>query len=379
MAGAIPFNRPSVAGREAQYVAEVMASDHLCGDGPFTKRANAMLEQACGVKKALLTTSCTHALELCAILLRRTPKDEVIVPSFTFVSSVNAFALHGYTPVFADVRPDTLNIDERQLPNLITEHTRAIVVVHYGGVACEMRAILEIAKERGIAVVEDNAHGLFGRYHGQALGTLGSLSTLSFHHTKNISCGEGGALLINDPELLQRAEIVREKGTNRARFFRGEVDKYTWVDVGSSYLPSELNAAYLVGQLEARELIQARRGSIWRRYAEAFADLPIAKVTQPTVPVGCEQPYHLYYLLLPSLEQRTEFIDHMRAHRISTPFHYVPLNTAPQGRVFGGHDGQCPVTEAVADRLLRLPLFHGMSDDEVTAVIDTVRAYFRRT
>lgn len=377
MAGAIPFNRPTVAGREAQYVAEAMASEYLCGDGPFTKRANTLLEQITGVKKALLTTSCTHALEMCALLLRQTPRDEVILPAFTFVSTVNAFALHGYTPVFADVRPDTLNIDERALESLITERTRVIVVVHYAGVACEMETIMRIAAARGIAVVEDNAHGLFGTYRGQRLGTLGSLSALSFHQTKNISCGEGGALLINDPALLHRAEIIREKGTDRARFFRGEVDKYTWVDVGSSYLPSELNAAYLVGQLEAKELIQSRRAEIWNRYSEAFASLP-EHIVRPTVPEGCEHPAHLYYLLAPSLAERTAFISHMRAQNISTPFHYVPLHTAPQGRVLGGYEGQCPVTESVSERLVRFPLFHAMTDKEIHRVIEATLAYFRR-
>lgn len=376
MDGAIPFNRPSIAGREAQYVTQVMESEHLCGDGPFTKKVTALIEQICGVEKALLTTSCTHALEMAALLLRRTEHDEVIVPSYTFVSSANAFALHGYKPVFADVRPDTLNIDERKLEALITDRTRAIVVVHYGGVACEMDTILQLARRRGIAVVEDNAHGFFGKYKGRQLGTLGSLSTLSFHHTKNISCGEGGALLLNQPELAQRAEIIREKGTNRARFFRGEVDKYTWVDIGSSYLPSELNAAYLLGQLEAREVIQARRARIWQRYSEAFSALPSHRVIRPTIPAGCEQPYHLYYLLLPTLAERTEFIAFMRARKIGTPFHYVPLHTAPQGLAFGGYDGQCPVTEELSDRLVRLPLFHAMSDNEVARVIEATRAYF---
>lgn len=377
MVGAIPFNRPSVAGREAQYVSDVMASEYLCGDGPFTKRANTLIEQVSGVKKALLTTSCTHALEMCALLLRRTPQDEVILPAFTFVSTVNAFAIHGYTPVFADIRSDTLNIDESKLQSLITERTRAIVVVHYGGVACEMDTIMRIANERGIAVVEDNAHGFFGTYRGQRLGSLGSLGALSFHQTKNISCGEGGALLINDPALVHRAEIIREKGTDRARFFRGEVDKYTWVDVGSSYLPSELNAAYLVGQLEAKDLIQSRRCHIWKRYSEAFANLP-EHIVRPTVPAGCEHPAHLYYLLMPSLAERTAFINHMRAQNISTPFHYVPLHTAPQGRALGGYDGQCPVTESVSERLVRFPLFHAMTDNEVSRVVEATVGYFRR-
>ncbi len=374
----VPFTRPRIIGQEAEYVAAAMCSEQLCGDGAFTRKASELLERDTGVSKALLTTSCTHALEMCALLLREAPGDEVIVPSFTFVSTANAFALHGWRPVFADVREDTLNIDETRIEKLITPRTRAIIVVHYSGVACEMDRILEIGQKHGIRVVEDNAHGLYGKYKGRYLGSLGCLATLSFHHTKNFSSGEGGALLINDGELLERAEIIREKGTNRSRFFRGQVDKYTWVDLGSSYLPSELNAAYLLGQLEARDAIQARRRAIWERYFTAFSKLKMPGIGLPTIPAHCEQAYHLFYLMMPSLKERTEFIQFMLDHRVSAPFHYVPLNTSPMGIHFGGSVGQCPVTESVSDRLVRLPLFHDLREDELGRVIQAVEEYFQR-
>jgi dTDP-4-amino-4,6-dideoxygalactose transaminase len=367
----IPFNRPAIVGRELEYVADAMQSGHTSGDGRYTKQVHALLESALGVPKALLTTSCTHALEMAALLLDIEPGDEVIVPSFTFVSTINAFVLRGAKPVFADIRPDTLNIDERLLPALISPRTKAIVVVHYAGVACEMDAITALAEQHHIPVIEDNAHGLFGKYRGRYLGTFGALATQSFHETKNFTCGEGGALLINDVDLIERAEIIREKGTNRSRFFRGMVDKYTWVDVGSSYLPSDVLAAYLLAQLEQRETIQERRRRIWTRYDECLAPWAAANgVTLPTIPADREQPYHLFYLLMPSLAARTAFIAHMKADGILAVFHYLPLHLSEMGRSYGGQIGDCPVTENIADRLVRLPLFNDMSETDQARVIE---------
>jgi dTDP-4-amino-4,6-dideoxygalactose transaminase len=328
------------------------------------------------VGKALLTTSCTHALEMAGLLLDLKPGDEVIVPSFTFVSTANAFALRGARPVFADVRPDTLNLDERKLESLITERTRLIVPVHYAGVGCEMDAILDIARRRGVAVVEDNAHGLFGRYRGRPLGTFGAFSTLSFHETKNVSCGEGGALLINDAAYAERAEIIREKGTNRSRFFRGMVDKYTWVDIGSSYVMSDLLAAFLYGQLCMRERIQSRRRAIWDTYHRELAGWAGAQgVTRPHVPEHCEQAYHMYYLLMPSLDARTRFIQQLRQQGINAVFHYLPLHLSDMGRHYGGKPGDCPVTEDVSDRLVRLPFYSTMTEEEQATVLSAVRDF----
>lgn len=370
----IPFNRPSAAGDELRHVQNAMQSGHLAGDGSYTAKCHALLEEITGSRKALLTTSCTHALEMAALLLDVKAGDEVIVPSFTFVSVVNAFVLRGARPVFADIRPDTLNLDEARLESLITPRTRAIVAVHYAGVSCAMDDILGIAARRGVAVVEDNAHGLFGSYRGRRLGTLGSLATLSFHETKNITCGEGGALLINDASFIERAEIVREKGTNRSRFFRGQVDKYTWVDLGSSYLPAEILAAFLFGQLEARERIQARRRRIWDWYADRLRDWARDRgVRLPTVPACCEHPAHIFYVLLPSLQRRHDLIAHLKAHGISSAFHYLPLHLSDMGRRFGGRTGDCPVTEDVSDRLLRLPLYADLSETDLERVIAVVQ------
>ncbi len=372
----IPFNKPSAVGGEMQYMQDALASGHISGDGAFTKKAHAFLEDSLGVRKALLTTSCTHALEMSALLLDFQPGDEVIVPSFTFVSSINAFVLRGAKPVFIDVRPDTLNLDETRLEGLITEKTRAIVPVHYAGVACEMDTIMEVANRHNVAVVEDNAHGLFGKYKGQFLGTFGQLATQSFHETKNFQCGEGGALLINDPDLVERAEIIREKGTNRSRFFRGQVDKYTWVDVGSSYLPSDMLAAYLHGQFEMREEIQSRREAIWQTYHTELADWAQAHgVTLPTVPTDADQAYHMYYMLLPSLEVRTRLIDFLKQRGILSVFHYLPLHLSDMGRQFGGKEGDCPVTEDISDRLLRLPFYYELSEAEQADVIQALREF----
>ncbi|MBN2499489.1 MAG: dTDP-4-amino-4,6-dideoxygalactose transaminase [Anaerolineales bacterium] len=369
----IPFNRSTPVGKENEYMQAAIQSGNLQGDGEFTRKSHALLEELLGVPKALLTTSCTHALEMSALLLDLQPGDEVILPSFTFVSTVNAYVLRGAVPVFADIRPDTLNIDETQLEQLITPRTRAIVVVHYAGVACEMDTIMEIADRHGIAVVEDNAHGLFGKYKGRMLGTIGSMATQSFHSTKNFTCGEGGALIINDPQYVERAEIIREKGTNRSQFFRGQVDKYTWVDVGSSYLPSDMLAAYLYAQLEAKDEIQNKRQQIWRRYHLELSDWAAVNDTRlPIVPPDCEHPAHIYYLLLPNLETRQALIAHLKARDILAVFHYLPLHLSVMGREYGGEVGDCPVTERVSDQLLRLPLFYALSTEEQIRVIDAI-------
>ena len=372
----IPFNRCLPVGREREYMEQALASGILAGDGFFTRACHSWFRQHVGAAGALLTTSCTHALEMSALLLDIGPGDDVIVPSFTFVSTINAFVLRGATPVFADIRPDTLNLDERQLPSLITPRTKAIIVVHYAGVGCEMDAILATANRSGISVIEDNAHGLFGRYRGRKLGTFGVIATQSFHETKNVACGEGGALLLNDQNLLERAEIIREKGTDRSKFFRGQVDKYGWVDLGSSYLPSELLAAFLLGQLEACKIIQNRRKRICDSYRTGLADWAAANgVSLPLVPAHCEQPYHMFYILLPSLERRQAFIAHMKERGITTPFHYVPLHSSPMGLRLGGRRGDCPVTEKISEQLVRLPLFNTMSDEETAIVIETVHEF----
>lgn len=370
----IPFNKPHLTGREHSYMAEAVANGHISGDGSFTKRCHTLLEQSLGVSKALLTTSCTHALEMAAILLDIRPGDEVIVPSFTFVSTVNAFILRGAKPVFCDVRPDTLNMDERLLPELITPRTRAIVPVHYGGVGCEMDTIMKLAEQNGIAVVEDNAHGLFGTFRGRLLGTFGCLATQSFHETKNLHCGEGGALLVNDPSLTERAEIIREKGTNRSRFFRGQVDKYTWVDLGSSYLPSDLLAAFLLAQLEHIEDIQSRRRRLWEYYNTHLADLAVTSGVQlPHIPPHCGQAYHLFYLLMPSLEDRQRLIAGLKERGILSVFHYLPLHMSPMGERFGGKPGDCPVTESVSDRLVRLPFYNDLTEADQERVVGAIR------
>jgi dTDP-4-amino-4,6-dideoxygalactose transaminase len=372
----IPFNRASLQGNEMAYMAEAVTLGHISGDGKFTRRCHEILEKATGTRKALLTTSCTHALEMAALLLEVGHGDDVIVPSFTFVSTVNAFVLRGAHPIFADVRADTLNLDERRLEPLLTPRTRAIVVVHYAGVACEMDAILEIASRRGIPVVEDNAHGLFGKYRGKPLGSFGCLATQSFHETKNVTCGEGGALLVNDPRYQERAEIIREKGTNRSRFFRGQVDKYTWVDLGSSYLPSDVLAAFLLGQLEGRERIQESRRLIWNRYRDALASWAERQGARlPFVPDHCEQPYHMFYLLMPSLEARQGLIAHLKARGILAVFHYLPLHLSEMGKHCDGRVGDCPVTEDVSDRLVRLPFYASLSESDQARVIEAVSEF----
>jgi dTDP-4-amino-4,6-dideoxygalactose transaminase len=372
----IPFNKPGLAGNELRYVAEAIALGHSAGDGSFTAKCHAFLENTLGAPRALLTTSCTHALEMAALLLDVRPGDEVIVPSFTFVSTVNAFVLRGAQPVFADIREDTLNLDERQIEDLVTPRTKAIVPVHYAGVACAMEIILETAGQHGIAVVEDNAHGLFTRYRGRYLGTFGCLATQSFHETKNVICGEGGALVINDPRYVERAEILREKGTNRSRFYRGQVDKYTWVDIGSSYLPSDILAAFLYAQFERYEWIQSRRCLIWNRYRQGLQDWAAERGVQlPCVPPSCEHSYHMFYLVMPSLAERQGLIEHLKRRGILSVFHYLPLHLSAMGLQFGGKPGQCPVTERISDRLLRLPFYNDFTADEQDEVIETIRTF----
>jgi dTDP-4-amino-4,6-dideoxygalactose transaminase len=372
----IPFNKPCIVDSSADYVARALSSTKQSGDGPFTGRCHSLLEAALGVRKVLLCTSCTHALEMSALLLNLGSDDDVIVPSFTFGSTANAFALRGVRIVFADIRPDTLNIDESLLESLITPRTKVIVVVHYAGVACEMDTILAIAGRHGIRVIEDNAHGLFARYKDRWLGTFGCFATQSFHETKNFSCGEGGALLINDAEFIQRAEIIREKGTNRSRFFRGEVDKYSWVDLGSSYLPSDILAALLLSQLEVREVIQARRREIWDNYYSGLKDwAQRCGVRLPVVPPDCEQGYHMFYILLPSLEQRQALISHLKSQGILAVFHYLPLHLSEYAARWGGKPGDCPVAENISDRLLRLPFFFSLSAAEQAKVIRAVKDF----
>jgi dTDP-4-amino-4,6-dideoxygalactose transaminase len=372
----VDFNQPAFAGKELEYISQALDRSHISGDGYFTKQCQALLEQELGVPKVLLTTNCTHALEMAAFLLDIQPGDEVIVPSFTFVSTINAFVIRGARPVFIDIRPDTLNLDASQLERHITPRTRAVLPVHYAGVGCEMDAILEIANRYRIPVVEDNAHGLFGKYKGQYLGTFGCMATQSFHETKNITCGEGGAILINDPQYIERAEIIREKGTNRSRFFRGQVDKYTWVDEGSSYLPSDILSAFLYAQLESRKDIQIKRKHIWDYYIQHLANWADQnQVRLPFIPPTCEQPYHMFYLILPSLEARQALIAHLRARGIISVFHYLPLHTSEMGRKMGGNPGDCPVTETISDCLVRLPFHNRLTENDQRLVVEAIQGF----
>ncbi len=369
----IPFNKPYMTGRELWHIAQAHANGHLSGDGQFTKRCHAWLEQNTGAGRALLTHSCTSALEMSALLLDLEEGDEVIMPSYTFVSTANAFALRGAIPVFIDIRADTLNIDERLIEAAITSRTKAICVVHYAGVACEMDTIMAIAERHGLAVVEDAAQAIMSTYKGRPLGTIGEMGALSFHETKNIISGEGGALLCRDAQYAERAEIIREKGTNRSRFFRGQVDKYTWVDRGSSFLPGEITAAFLMAQMDEAERINQHRLAIWNRYntwARAHADA--GKVRLPTVPEHCQHNAHMYYLLLPNLDARTAFIASMKSSGIQTVFHYIPLHSAPAGAKLGRPHGEMSVTDSTSDCLVRLPLWIGVEEhlDAVFAAAD---------
>ena len=369
----IPFNRPALAGREFDYVHQAIENMHISGNGPFTRQCQALLEQCLGVPRVLLTTSCTHALEMAALLLDIRPGDEVILPSFTFVSTANAFVLRGARPVFIDVRPETFNLDETKLENLITARTKAIVVVHYAGVGCEMDVILKIAEKHGVPVVEDNAHGLLGRYRGKFLGTFGELATQSFHETKNITCGEGGALIVNRQQYVDRAEIIREKGTDRSRFSKGQVDKYTWVDIGSSYLLSEILAAFLYAQLEVRDAIQVRRRGIWEFYAEHLRGwAEDTGMRLPVVPAHCEQSYHMFYLVAPSLAQRQALIQHLAQQGVNSVFHYQPLHLSAMGGQYGYRPGDFPVTERAGDCLLRLPAHNALTVEDLRRVVAAV-------
>jgi dTDP-4-amino-4,6-dideoxygalactose transaminase len=373
----IPFNRAHVVGTEQSFIAEAQASGHLSGDGPFTRRCHAWLQQHAGAGKALLTHSCTAALEMAAILSGVEPGDEVILSSYTFVSTANAFVLRGAVPVFVDVRSDTFNLDERLIEAAITPRTRVVVPVHYAGVGCEMDTILAIAKRYGLMVVEDAAQGIMSAYRGRPLGALGQLGAYSFHETKNVICGEGGALLINDPQLGARAEIIREKGTNRSQFFRGQVDKYTWVDLGSSFLPGELVAAFLAAQLDAAAQTTHKRIALWTCYHDAFGALEReGRLRRPIIADGCTHNAHMYYLILPSLSERTAFIDHMKTRGIGCVFHYVPLHSSPYGRSVGRASGALRVTEEVTNHLVRLPLWVGLETQQ-EEVIETALQFFR--
>jgi dTDP-4-amino-4,6-dideoxygalactose transaminase len=365
-----------MVGKELDYIAQAVQDAHISGDGSFTKKCRVLLQQVLDVPAVLLTTSCTHALEMTALLLDLKPGDEVVIPSFTFVSTVNAYVLRGAKPVFIDIRTDTLNMDEAQLESKITPHTRAIVPVHYAGVGCEMDTILAIARKYNLAVIEDNAHGLFGKYKGKNLGTFGVLATQSFHETKNITCGEGGAIVINSPDLVEKAEIIREKGTDRSRFFRGQVDKYTWVAAGSSYLPSDILAAFLYAQLENWQTIQIKRKHIWDYYYTHMIDWANEnKVRLPIVPAYCEQSYHMFYLLMPDLNQRQAMISHLKQRGITSVFHYQPLHLSDMGRKYGGRQGDCPVTEKVSDQLLRLPFYYELTDEDLHVVVESVKDF----
>ena len=372
----IPFNRADIGKHDLELLSESISAGHISGNGPFTKQAEARITEILGNDKTLLTTSCTHALEMAALLLRLQPGDEVIVPSFTFVSTASAFMLYGAKPVFVDVRQDTLNIDIDQVEAAITSRTKAICVVHYGGIACEMERLVKISRDHNLVLIEDNAHGLFAKYKGKYLGTFGALATQSFHETKNITCGEGGALIINDPSLSERAEILREKGTDRTKFLRGQVDKYTWVDVGSSWVISDLLAAILYGQLLRADEIYLQRIKIWSRYHNELASWASSNsVITPTVPDGCEHTGHVYHLRFQRGIQRDKFIEHLKNLDIYAVFHYQPLHLSTVGRSIGGKDGQFPITESAGDCLIRLPLFNTMSEDEQSHVIESVKVF----
>jgi len=372
----IPFNKPTIVGKELFYISEAIHNGYSAGDAGFTQKCHRLLESILNVPKVLLTTSCTHAVEMCARLLDIQQGDEVIVPSFTFVSTANAFVLCGANIRFIDIRSDTLNLDENQLPDLITPNTKAVATMHYAGVGCEMDQILKIAEKHDLAVVEDNAHGLFGKYKGHYLGTLGTFGTQSFHETKNFICGEGGALIINDSKYVERAEIIREKGTNRSQFFRGEIDKYTWVDIGSSYLPSDLLAAFLFAQLEERDQIQRKRKSIWDRYASNLENWASTNDVQlPFIPAHCEQTYHIFYMILPDLTSRNNLIKHLKSKGILSVFHYVPLHLSLMGQKYGYQEGDLPNTESISDRLLRLPFYNQMNYEDQTQVIEAIQMF----
>lgn len=374
----IRFNVPPVTGRELDYIKKAIENEKICGDGEFTKKCNEWIEKKSGCEKALLTTSCTHATELAAILADIRPDDEIIMPSYTFVSTADAFVLRGAKPVFVDIRPDTMNMDENLIEAAITEKTRAIVPVHYAGVGCEMDKIMELAKKYHLIVIEDAAQGIMSTYKGKALGTFGEYGCFSFHETKNFSMGEGGALLIRDRENIEPAEIIREKGTNRAKFFRGQIDKYTWVDKGSSYLPSELNAAYLYAQLELADEITSDRMRSWNQYYSGLSSLKEeGKVELPYIPEYCEHNAHMFYMKCKDLDERTELIKFLKEKDILPVFHYIPLHSAPAGKQFGRFAGEDVYTTKESERLVRLPMYYGLKEEQVSYIIDKIKEFYR--
>ena len=375
----IRFNVPPFTGKEMDYIKQAVEAQKICGDGEFTKKDNQWMEERFGAKKVLLTTSCTHATELAALLADIKPGDEVIMPSFTFVSTADAFVLRGAVPVFVDIRPDTMNIDETKIEAAITEKTKAIVPVHYAGVACEMDTIMDIAKRHNLVVIEDAAQGVMSKYKGQALGTIGEFGCYSFHETKNYSMGEGGAIVIKNEKDIERAEIFREKGTNRSKFFRGQIDKYTWVDYGSSYLPSELNAAYLYAQLEKADEIFDDRMSSWNRYYENLKELAEqGHIELPTIPADCEHNAHMFYLKAKDLEERTALINFLKSKDILAVFHYIPLHTAPAGQAYGRFHGEDKYTTKESERLMRLPLYYGLKPEQVDYISEQVKAFYQK-
>ena len=373
----IPFNKPPYIGKESEYVLDAVNKGHISGDGEYTKKCAKKLEELSGTKRALLTTSCTHATEMAALLSDIKPGDEVIMPSYTFVSTADAFVLRGATPVFVDIRPDTMNIDETLIEDAITSKTKAIVPVHYAGVGCEMDTIMDIARRHNLTVIEDAAQAIASTYKGKALGTFGDFGCYSFHETKNISMGEGGALLIQNEDMIEPAEIIREKGTNRAKFFRGQIDKYTWVNYGSSYLPSDMNAAYLWAQLENIDIIQKKRLSVWNRYREGLSELEKKEYIEfGVIPDECTNNAHMFYIKVSDLETRTELISYLKEKGIMAVFHYVPLHSAPAGRKFGRFNGEDRYTTKESERLIRLPLFYSITDEEVEYIVENLKAYY---
>lgn len=374
----INFNIPPFTGKETEYIMEAVKAQKICGDGQFTKKCNAWLEEKTGTKKALLTTSCTHATELAALLADVKAGDEVIMPSYTFVSTADAFVLRGAVPVFVDIRPDTMNIDEKKIEAAITDKTVGIVPVHYAGVACEMDTIMDIAKRHNLWVIEDAAQGIMSTYKGKALGTFGEFGCFSFHETKNYSMGEGGALLIRDEKYIEDAEILREKGTNRSKFYRGQIDKYTWVNQGSSYLPSDMNAAYLWAQLEMAEEINDARLAVWNKYYTELKSLAEeGKIELPTVPADCVHNAHMFYIKTKDIEERTKLIDYLKANGIMAVFHYIPLHSAPAGLKFGRFHGVDEYTTKESERLLRLPLYYGLKEEEVDYICSKMREFYK--
>ncbi len=375
----ISFNVPPYVGVEEKYIMDAISKHKICGDGEYTKKCNAWLEEKTGAEKVLLTTSCTHATEMAALLCNIQPGDEVIMPSFTFVSTADAFVLRGAKVVFVDIRPDTMNIDETKIEAAITKKTKAIVPVHYAGVSCEMDTIMDIARRHNLWVVEDAAQGVMSKYKGKALGTIGDFGCFSFHETKNYSMGEGGAILIKNEDMIEPAEIIREKGTNRAKFFRGQIDKYTWVEAGSSYLPSELNAAYLYGQLENADKIFDDRMNTWNKYYEAFKDIADAgKIDLPTIPEGCEHNAHMFYLKCKDLEERTALINFGKENGVQMVFHYIPLHSAPAGKKYGRFNGEDIYTTKESERLVRLPMYYGLSSEQIEKVCNTIKSFYSR-